>query len=652
MTLNNGNSPRIIALWVFFPLILSGQPKWEFVHGNQVNSVSFSPNGNFLATGSNDGKARVFNLLTGKEVQSFPHNRWVKTVSFSRPDGQYLKIAGDEKSRILNLVSGKEVKNFQFNEGVTTYSFSLEGNFLATGTAKGIARVFDLTTEKEVKYFLFNSAINSVAISPNGFFLATGSDDRQACIFNFVTGKIVKSFVHNSLVYAVSFSPDGNFLATGSEMTIWLFNIKTGELVKSFENISSINSSISFSPDGNFLAIGSKKVKVLNLLTGMEVISFENDGYVNSISFSSDGKFLATGNSDNIARVFDLDPFDFISLEKEQNKKLTQIKIDLISLENERNEKLKQIESPEKDEFETQAEFEKRKIGSKEKINSLLKEYNLKIEQAKKLYEIKKKEIQFEFNKKLTESNAKIESQFVLGIYNPEKNIFPITISNTNQPFEIKIPREIARDFKTQAPSLLAKGQKQLNADLMWEYFNWSITTPDGQSFTFGEQRGINSQLVSQPNSTEPPALNAKVTFTEPSGNTALDAEEKGKLTFTVTNTGKGSAFGVEGKLTSTPVVGITSSSSLFIGEIPADQSKSSVFELNASSELKDGKSQFTFTFNEARGFPPDPIKVTIDTHAFIPPILIIADVGVKEPNGNGRIDSEEIVEVTDLKKL
>ncbi len=316
------------------------------------------------------------------------------------------------------------------------------------------------------------------------------------------------------------------------------------------------------------------------------------------------------------------------------------------TLEQQRKIELQKLQNIVKDEFETQGEFEKRKSESAEKAKAVRADFTRRFEEARKLFDKRKEEIREELNLLLAQTTQSVESNFSVGTYDADNNTFPITILLTRQNVTVKIPREIAREFKSQSSSLTAKGQKQLNAKLEWEYFNWNVAMASGQTFSMGEQRGSRAQIA-QKQSALPPQLTAKVLFSEPSGNNALDAEEKGKLSLAVTNNGKGTAFSVEAKITSDNANEISASSSLFIGEISAGETKSAALALSASERLQTGKSQFTFTFTEARGFPPDPIKVIIETRALIPPKLVIADIGVREPSGNGKIENEEVVEVT-----
>ena len=76
------------------------RPMKSFKANGSVRSVAFSPDGKYLAAGSTDYYARIYNLETGQEVKSFQANRSVYSVAFS-PDGKYLASGSDDKYTYL-----------------------------------------------------------------------------------------------------------------------------------------------------------------------------------------------------------------------------------------------------------------------------------------------------------------------------------------------------------------------------------------------------------------------------------------------------------------------------------------------------------------------------------------------------------------------
>jgi len=145
-----------------------------------------------------------------------------------------------------------------------------------------------------------------------------------------------------------------------------------------------------------------------------------------------------------------------------------------------------------------------------------------------------------------------------------------------------------------------------------------------------------------------PPNLSASVQFTEPSGNKILDAEETGKLIITLQNRGKGDAFDVRAEIkASGKTGGLEFDRDVIIGTVPAGGTVKKEIALKAAEDIPTADISLTVEIREANGFDPNPMKLSFKTKAFEPPKLVVADVGVNDQKGSGRIEPGGIVELT-----
>ncbi len=143
-----------------------------------------------------------------------------------------------------------------------------------------------------------------------------------------------------------------------------------------------------------------------------------------------------------------------------------------------------------------------------------------------------------------------------------------------------------------------------------------------------------------------PPDLRVTVSFNEPSGNNALDADETGYITIAVQNTGQGKATGLAYRISPEGVPGLRYPTSGVLGDIAPGSSRTSDIPIHASLDATDQDASLTLTFNEDNSFEPTPVKVNFKVLAMVPPELVVSDVGIHDASGNGMIEPGEVVEV------
>jgi len=273
----------------------------------------FSSDGRFLVTGSQNGTARMWDVVTGNPIgEVMRHDAEVVTVDINNDCTRILTASYDKKVRLWDVATGQQVgKSIIHGREVESAVFSPDEEYILTTGDDSRVLVWDAASAKLISEIKRGVLRSPPAISSDSQFVLTAFAD-EAYLWETVSGKQIGEpiGIQGKFVGSVKFSPDNTLILINFGRTARIFDSRARTWVGRVIKHDGAILSEEFSPNGNLLLTASsdKTARLWNSSTGEQIgEAMKHSDTLSSATFSHDGRRIATIDFGGLTRLWNLD---------------------------------------------------------------------------------------------------------------------------------------------------------------------------------------------------------------------------------------------------------------------------------------------------------------------------------------------------------
>ena len=310
--------------------------------------LAFSPDGALLASAGFDGSVRLWNAATGAQIADLSrHGLRVLSLAFS-PDGQQLASTSDQGGQLItwDVAGAAPKRSLHVGQGlITSLVFSpdssvlgavgyngvirlhlldqdrfrvlvgsaaatnalalLPGQRIVSIAASGAVVLFEPNQDEGTPLAGFEGQALNVAASADGKLIVAGGTGGTIMRWDGDTGAAQAALVSSRLntIYGLAISHDGTLIAAAGPPTdqrVEIWDAAHGTLLQTLSSDAAV-SGLAFQPRGELLALASVdgKLSLWNARTGTPAYTIaapRQQGRFTALAFSADGTLLLTGS--------------------------------------------------------------------------------------------------------------------------------------------------------------------------------------------------------------------------------------------------------------------------------------------------------------------------------------------------------------------
>ena len=293
--------------WTYLDDLTRAEELSIFAH-NFPASVEFFPSGNALLTrGIVDNQFKKWD--TGDGLEQYSQGvRDLRSVNVPIDDDHFLIVAGP-RIRYVGTTEGEQETFGDFGVRATAGLLFAKGTRVATAFADGTIVLYRRPSGREI-YRTPQKLISERphVFAPNGRTVA-GTENMTVKVWDVKTGETRFEIVgHGMSIEDITFSPDSALIASVDRAgSLIITDVKTGHRLQKVAAHAGGVKSVAFSSDGSRIATGSmdRTCRIFDVTSGAELLTIRgHTAPILDIAFDPTGNRIATAAMDGTARIW------------------------------------------------------------------------------------------------------------------------------------------------------------------------------------------------------------------------------------------------------------------------------------------------------------------------------------------------------------
>ena len=285
-------------------------------HIAAIKTVIYTPDGQYLLTGSRDKTIKLWDVETGRELRSFfGHTSTINDLDISADGKTFVSSSADGSAIIWDILTGKPIKKFEASKDLlTSVALSNNGKYIVTAGYDNEAWLWDIKTGEKLQPFKVNSDKGrgygiEVQFGSDNETIYFGNDNRTVTAFNLKGEKLFEKKPEEGWCGGCA-----TFIATNEKILVSssngaslnIHNLTTANIDKIIVKETDDNRAIALSNDSKYILQLTDKLLNVYTTSGDSLFSISIKDNVNDIAFSPDGTTFATADDNLLINIYDI----------------------------------------------------------------------------------------------------------------------------------------------------------------------------------------------------------------------------------------------------------------------------------------------------------------------------------------------------------